>query len=322
MEYSSAVLADNFWNDPTVRDLWIYTPPSYSKDVEYPVVVFLTGFGSTGESLLSRGLSDVSMARRIDRWIDAGCPEFIAVFPDCMSRLIGTQFIDSSAIGAYGSYVMKELLPHVAEHFSVSGKLGITGRSSGGYGALRLAMDFPGVNAISVHAGDVAFGTTYCGELSKSITSINEAGSPMEFIEAFWRKRRFSGGDFAAMNLLCMAAAYAPDTSIDGFPSNLPVDFETGEIFFDRFLQWKSHDPLVLIEDLRNQKRLRNLDLLFIDAGDRDEYNLHLGARRLCRKLEAFEIPHIYEEFPGGHRGTSWRYDVSIPRMVTMLSRG
>ena len=65
---------------------------------------------------------------------------------------------------------------------------------------------------------------------------------------------------------------------------------------------------------------LRKLDLLFLDAGNRDEYNLHLGLRRFVSKLQALGIEHIHEEFAGGHRGTSFRFDRVPPLMAEALA--
>ena len=144
----------------------------------------------------------------------------------------------------------------------------------------------------------------------------------MQYVSAFWEKERLSAEEFSAMNLLCMSAAYDPLPGAEGFPARIPVDFETGEIDFKAFLGWSRHDPIELVSDPRCRSALESLRLLFIDAGDRDEYHLHLAARRFCRKLKEHRVPHVYEEFPGGHRGTSWRYGVSIPRLVRALSDG
>ena len=326
IDHCSQVLADNPWSDPVHRDVWVYTPPGYKDSTEaYPVVLFLAGFSSTGESMFGRSLTEISMARRIDGWLssenDDPCPPFIAIFPDCMSTLVGTQYVDSPAIGNYATYLMTEVIPFIAQRFRCNGKLGITGRSSGGFGALSLTRQFPNqVHAIACHAGDMAFETTYLSELTASIMPIQAAGGPMPFIEAFWRKKRLSGGDFAAMNYLCMAAAYGADLEGEDFPARLPVDWRTGAIDWSAYQAWNAHDPLHWIEELSAQEALRGLDFCFLDAGNHDEYLLHLGARRFVARLKDFGVPHEYEEFNGGHRGTSYRYDVSIPKMVRILS--
>ena len=64
---------------------------------------------------------------------------------------------------------------------------------------------------------------------------------------------------------------------------------------------------------------LRNVKELFIDCGQLDEYNLQVGARLLSQQLQAMSVPHTYEAYPGGHRGTHYRYDVSLPRLVRAL---
>jgi len=283
--------------------------------------MFLAGFGGTGEGLLARSLSDISLAQRLDRLIASGeSPPVIGVFPDCMSSLVGTQFLDSKGIGDYGSHVALELAPFLREEVCFGGRLGLAGRSSGGYGALRLVMDHPGVfDAVACHAGDMAFSSGYCSDLVPAIKAIRQVGSPRKFVDAFWKKRRFGHDDFAAMNILCMSAAYSPDEGNTEFPARLPICPETGNIDFNVFLSWSRHDPLEMIELSSNQQALKALKLLFVDAGDRDEYLLHLGARRFVEKLRDHGVEHIYEEFSGGHRGTAYRYDRSIPLLVRAL---
>ena len=118
-----------------------------------------------------------------------------------------------------------------------------------------------------------------------------------------------------------MSAAYAPNMDVsDGeFPADLPIDIETGEIIGRNFERWMEHDPLTMIEAIEHQTPLRDLDYFFIDVGRWDEYNLQFGARVLHERLNELGIEHIYEEFDGGHRGTTYRYDNSIPNMVKAL---
>ncbi len=330
LRHTSALLRDNPWGDPAHRDLWVYTPPGYSDGEQaYPVIMLLSGFAGTGEAMLGRSLTEVSIASRIDRLI-AGiaedgasiepCPPFIAVLPDCMTSLGGSQHMDSPAIGPYASYLVEEVRPFVEASHRTSGRWAAAGRSSGGFGALHVAMSFPGVlQAVACHAGDLGFDLCYLADIPKGLAAIQAAGGPLALVDAFWSSRRPSSAQFAAMNLLCMSAAYSPDPSSADFPAQLPVDWRTGAVDFAILSSWQVHDPVQRIEDPAVQKALAGLELLFIDAGSRDEYNLHLGARRLVARLQALQIPHTYQEFPGGHRGTSYRYDVSLPLLAQAL---
>jgi enterochelin esterase-like enzyme len=321
LTHRSTVLADNPWGDPTERDLWVYTPPG-AGSTPLPAVLLLAGFAGTGEGMLARSLTEVSITSRIDRLIAEGCPPFIAVLPDCMTTLGGSQFIDSPALGSYESYLADEIIPFIDSTQHTTGRWGATGRSSGGFGALTLAMHRPGLlRAVACHAGDMGFDLCYLGDISAGLSAIRSAGGPRGLVEAFWATDRPSGGMFAALNLLCMSAAYSPDPDAPDFPARLPVDWRTGEVDFDTFAAWRAHDPIRCVEEPATQEALRGLSMLMLDAGDRDEHHLHLGARRLVARLSMLEIPHTYEEFPGGHRGTSHRYDVSLPRLAAALHR-
>ena len=320
LEIASAALQNNYWTDPWKRELLVYTPPKYQSGQRYPMVVFLAGFAGTGEGMLARSLTDVSLVRRCDQWIAEGCPPFVAVFPDCMTTLGGSQYLDSPAIGNYSTHVMREIIPFVATHFSCNGRVGLAGRSSGGYGALRLGMEHPDVvQAIACHAGDMGFQTAFWSEVTAALLPLHRAGSAKKFIDSFWRKHRFSSQDFAAFNLLCMSAAYSPNVENQEFPADLPIDISSGTVYPEVFERWLAHDPLVLIEDLAHQKALRSMAFVFLDVGSSDEYLLQFGARKMVAKLKAHQIDHTYEEFDGGHRGTAYRYQSSIPKMVEAL---
>ena len=61
----------------------------------------------------------------------------------------------------------------------------------------------------------------------------------------------------------------------------------------------------------------------WVDAGDRDEYYLDRGALALRRAIQRAGLPEErlhFELFPGGHRGISHRYPLSLAYLVGSLS--
>ena len=116
-----------------------------------------------------------------------------------------------------------------------------------------------------------------------------------------------------------MAASYDPDpTQFLGI--RLPVTFDTCEIIEDRWANWLRHDPAVAIETQADN--LRTVKALYIDCGEKDQFNLLYGARRFVRRLDAFGIAHRYEEFPDNHSGVDYRMDeiaVSRPGAVRLM---
>jgi S-formylglutathione hydrolase FrmB len=315
VRHASTALRDNFWGDPAERDVYVYTPVGATDPL--PSMLVLPGYAGTGEGMLARGLSSVSFATRLDRLFAEGCPKFRAILPDVMTRLGGSQYVDSPGIGNYATWLARELPAFIDARFPTTRRWGVVGRSSGGFGALHLALTFPGVFAAAgSHAGDLGFDVCYLGDVVGAVRGVQAAGGLDRFLDAFWVKEDPGGNDFSALNFLCMACAYAPDATRRPFPAVLPVDFVTGAFNADKMRAWQAFDPLH-----RDLAPLRALDALFLDAGNRDEHLLHLGARRLVSRLESEQIPHRYEEFSGGHRGTSYRYDVSLPWLAAALHR-
>jgi hypothetical protein len=61
------------------------------------------------------------------------------------------------------------------------------------------------------------------------------------------------------------------------------VTFDTCEIIEERWANWQRQDPVVAIETQAGN--LRRLKALYIDCGEKDQFNLLYGARRFVRRL-------------------------------------
>lgn len=315
----AACLADNPWGDPCDRDVLVHVPAGDHDRL--PAVMVLPGFAGTHDAVLGGGLLEPSFPNRLDRLFADGCPPFLTVFPDLMTSVGGSQFVDSPGIGRYLDALVHVVRPAVDSHFETTLRWGATGRSSGALGALHFALAAPQhVRAVAWHAGDCGFDLCYLGDIGPAIRGLQAAGGVEAFLNGFWTRRRVDGDAFAALNLLAMACAYSPDADRRPLPARLPFDPETGAVDFDVLRAWQRHDPIRRVtDDPSVAQTLRALDLLLLDAGDRDEYLLHLGARRLSAALTAADVRHSYTEFSGGHRGTSWRYDLSLPLLARAL---
>ena len=119
------------------------------------------------------------------------------------------------------------------------------------------------------------------------------------------------------MFTLAASAAYSADES--GFPFlQLPIDSKTGTLVDAVWARWLEHDPLRRVQAC--EEALRSMSLVFLDAGNRDEHGLQFGARMLRDALRAIGAKVEHEEFDGGHRGTSWRYEASLPKLISALA--
>jgi enterochelin esterase family protein len=179
-------------------------------------------------------------------------------------------------------------------------------------------MDRPDVfGAVGSHAGDAAFEVSMRPMLTTAAIAFERAGGLQEFT-----RRLDDGGprdamDFEGVLVLAMAAAYSPEPAAPWPHVELPFHPRTAQLRSAVWERWLDHDPLRRIEAAAES--LRGLRRIFLDAGDRDEHGLHFAARLMAEAMRTIGAPLEYEEFEGGHRGTSWRYEVSFPRLVSAL---
>jgi len=322
----SRLLAGNPLGDDPERRIAVHLPAGYGDDParRYPLLVALAGYTGSGlRQIAWQGFTE-NLPERLDRLIGEGAmaPAIVAM-PDCFTALGGNQYIDSSAIGAWESFLVRELVPALDSRYATIGDRehrGIFGKSSGGYGALMHGLRHPETwGAVACHSGDLYFPYAYLPDLPLAVDELARHGrSVPRFLAAFRGKQKHSSREIHALMVIAMAATYDPDPAAPlGF--HLPMDLESGEIDPARWSRWLAHDPLELVADRFDA--LRSLRALFIDCGTRDEYRLHHGARILHRRLESLGVPHEFEEFDDDHSSLDYRYDTSLPKLVAALSR-
>lgn len=322
-KYHSRLLQDNIWADPAERDLNVYLPPGYSEsDKPYVALWDFAAFTNAGPGHLNWKNRGENLPQRLDRLIHTGdMPPVVVAMPDCYSSLGGNQYVDSSAVGQYASYVVDELVPFLSEHVNViddrSGR-GVFGKSSGGYGALVHAMYYPETwGGMASHAGDIGFDWVYRPQFPGTAAVLSSLdGDFYRFLKNFWVKKTPGSPDYHTLMTLAMAASYDPGESREN-AIRLPFDLHTLELDDVRWGQWLKHDPLNLVES--HTKQLASLKLLYMDVGSRDQYNIQYGTRSFINRLEKLGIEHHYEEFDGTHSGIDWRLDTSLPMLAKAL---
>jgi enterochelin esterase family protein len=323
LHHTSKVLAGNASGDPHERDLYCYLPPGYdATDARYPVIYFLAGFTGTGRMLINYSFFEEALDARLDRLIGAGAmPPVIAVLPDCITRFGGSQYLNSSATGRYEDYVIDELVPFVDEKLRTKpgrDHRGVTGKSSGGYGAFRLAMRHPDVfGALGSHAGDAYFEYCYYLDFPKFVLGVQKYGGTLESFWEKFQKLPKKSVAFDTLNILAMSACYSPNPNAP-LGLDAPVDLRTGELRHDVWRRWLDHDPVYMAPTCADA--LRSMKTIFLDAGLKDEFQLQLGARILCKRFDDVGAKYAYEEFDDGHMGVVYRYDRSFVELGKVLA--
>lgn len=320
--FASRVLAPNPLGDPSLRELPVYLPPGHdAPGARFPVIFVLAGFTGRGQSLLETHPWKLGVVARFDRAVAAGrAAPAILVLPDCFTRLGGSQYVNSSAVGRYEDHVARELAPFVdAEYPTLEGRRALLGKSSGGFGALHLAMRHPALfRAAASIAGDCHFELCYASEFPAAARGLLAHGSdPARFLAAFAEKPVLKGDAHAVLNALAMSACYSPSPESPlGF--ELPFDPRTAERRPEVWRRWLAFDPLHACAE--HADALSSLELLHLECGLADEFHLQFGLRALTRRLSELGIPHVHEEFEGGHFELDARYEPLLARIAALLT--
>lgn len=322
---SSAALAGNPLGDPADRPLWVYLPPGYDDepDRHYPSVYVLQGYTGHLTMWRNRTAFRQPFPETADQLFARGdAPPVIVVFVDAWTAYGGSQFVDSPGTGRYHSYLCEDVVPFVDARYrtlAAPRHRGVSGKSSGGFGALITPMLRPDLfGGLASHAGDSLYEFCYLKEFADAARFLRDYDgdiwrwwSDFRSRPAFTRK-----ADQSLLMLLGCSACFSAD---DDGTVRLPFDPRTGQLVPERWDRWLAWDPVRMVP--RYADALRGLRAVWLDAGTSDEWYLDLGAQAVAAQLERIGVPDVrLELFDGGHGGIDYRYPMALAYLATRLS--
>jgi S-formylglutathione hydrolase FrmB len=291
----SEALRGNPLGDPSERPVWVYLPPAYRDDPPeaYPSIYLIQGLTGQIDMWRNRFAFRPSVVELVDGlFADPTVPPAIVVFVDAWTSLGGSQYLDSPGTGNYHTYLCDEVVPWVDSRYRTIPERehrAITGKSSGGYGAMVTPMLRPDLwGGLATHAGDAVFENCYLPEFRQVARTLRDdyEGSYERFWQDFRSRPALSKeSDSHMLDVWCMAACYSTDP--DG-TVRLPFDTTTGRVIPELWERWLAWDPVRMVDD--HAEILRGLRAIYVDAGKRDEFYLDLGA-------EAFDATHGLIEY-------------------------
>jgi hypothetical protein len=325
LEIDSDVLRGNPLGDPNVRPLWVYTPPAYDEDADrrFPTVFVIQGMTGQLDMWRNREAFRPTFPEALDAMFASGdVPPAIVAFVDCWTSYGGSQFLNSPATGRYHDFLCDEAVPFVDARYRTDARRearAISGKSSGGYGALVTPMLRPDLfSALACHCGDALFEACYLADFPKAVRALRDAydGS----YEAWWsdvRSRPFGTKpvDWDLLEPYGYAACYSADG--DG-SVRLPFDTATGRLDDDVWARWLAWDPVRMIPGHADE--MRSMRAIWLDAGRADEFFLDNGMVAVSKELEAIGVEHTLELFDGGHMSIGYRYPRSLEFLARALS--
>ena len=323
----SELLRDNPLGDPSRRPLYVYRSPGVEAG-SAPVasVYVIQGFTGQADSWLNRSPFEPNYVERLDAMFGGtDTPPAVIVMVDAFTRYGGSQFLNSPATGRYLDYLCDEIVAFIDGRYPTAAApehRGLTGKSSGGYGAMVVPMLRPDVfGALASHAGDALFEVCNLPNFRTVARTLRDQfdGSYARLLSAFEQADAFDYGRFGvALEMYAYAQAYSPDLADPTGPPLLPFDPRTGRLVDAVWAAWLDHDPVRMVAG--HADALRSMRRIYLDAGNRDEPFLDLAAQAVSDELAAHGIEHTFELFEGRHGGITYRYPGAIRELLLALA--
>jgi S-formylglutathione hydrolase FrmB len=323
----SELLRDNPLGDPHVRPLWVYTPPGYDESTQrYPAIYVIQGYTGHVAMWANRTAYRQPFPETADAVFAEGkAPGCVLVFVDAWTAYGGSQFVDSPGTGRYHSYLCDEVVPFVDSRYRTiadRASRGISGKSSGGFGAMITPMLRPDLfGALASHAGDSLYEYCYLNEFAKAVRALRAYDHDIMRWWHDFRSRVAFTKDTDSTLLMVLGCTACFSAAADGTPE-LPFDPRTGELRPEVWQRWLDWDPVRMID--RYADALRSVHSIWLDAGTRDEWFLDLGTQAFRAGLARIGVPdgNVHcELFEAGHGGIEYRYPTALTWLANRLAR-
>ena len=321
----SELLLGNPLGDPARRPLYVYVSQNASEAGHCASVDVIQGFTGQLDMWLNRPPFEATMVERIDDLFGEGnIPPAVIVFVDAWTSYGGSQFINSASTGRYMDYLCDEVVPFVDNAYPTAASRdhrGLTGKSSGGYGAMVVPMLRPDVfGALASHAGDALFECCYQPDFRAVARQLRDEfeGSYSVYLDRLAEVDHLDFDRFGKpLETYGYAVCYSPDEENPG-KALLPFDVETGRLVEEVWERWLAWDPVRMAPE--RGEALSRMSRIYLDAGKSDEWYLDLGARAFAKELDTLGVEYTLDLFEGTHMGIQYRYPGAIAELTKALS--
>ena len=290
---SSPGLASNLVGDGSVRRVLVYLPPSYRHDSarRYPVLYLLHGATSTPDEWLDGTYQGLNLSLTLDSLMAAPLNEFIVAMPDADNALHADWYANSPATGNWEDFVVQDLVRYIDRRYRTEARAAsraLVGHSMGGFGALAIGFNHPGVYGLVYAVSPCCIG--FVGPLAPS-------GPAWPALSAItrWQAAPERVGLFVGL-----AAALDGSRTNPRLFDELPFQWANGTIVPNPAAQarWLARMPPDLASAM--VRRGDRAPVLHLEAGS-EESGIREGVRVLRARLDSLGIRYSDTTFVGGH---------------------
>ena len=297
-------LKGNLVGTATTQALKIYLPPGYKEGSKrLPAIYLLHGHSGHPGDFFSRSA--------VDALIGSGkVPPLIVVMPSGENVYGGGFYRNSPVTGNWGDYIAGDLVHYVDQRYRTLARAGgraVVGFSMGGYGAVYMGMEKPGIFS-------VVFAQSPCclapieeiglgNELWKRVSTMSESDA----------RGLLDRRDYYAAGLLGLISAMATAATADPLHVSFPFHVVDGDRIPDQsFDRFTAQFPIARIEQSRSS--LVALRVFAFENGIHDQNaHIRIGTGEFSHRLTEAGILHRYEMFDGSH------YDHTQERLTAIV---
>lgn len=305
----SKALEGNKPGDPAERSV---TVVEYNAGEVSPVIIGLAGFYGTSFSFMNRSFTSIDFISTLEKMVSGKkVDSFIIVLPDTMTSFGGNQYVDSTAVGNYETFITRDLMGFIRNKYGKR-NIGLFGKSSGGFGSYNLSIKNPGLfkGFIDV-SGDSGFEYCYLRDFPQAIDVLGKTGVT-GFLEKYRKSDFHTNQDLNVNGVIAMSAFYSPAPD-EEMGIRLPFETSTGELREDVWRKWKKLDPIQNARDSISELKKKKI---ILQTGSRDEFSINIGMRGLSRILKDNGVDHHFTEYDAGHFGIDYFYEESLPELI------
>jgi S-formylglutathione hydrolase FrmB len=302
---TSEALKNSGGENPT-RRITVYLPPDYDKTTNrYPVIYYLHGFTWSDSLQIASDHFD----KLLDKAIATGkIRPLVVVMPNQHTLYRGSWYTNSTLTGNWSDFTAKDLVQFIdAKYRTIANEesRGIVGHSMGGYGAIKIGMQFPDVfsSVYALSPGLLGLVKDF-GYNSQAFRRANKVQTHEELINYQ------SFDDVLANCAVAMGRTFTPNPANPPFYADLPFVYE-GEklkIDYEVLAKWNENSPIEMADNfVGNLKKLKAIKL---DWGRNEEISsIPLSCQIFSQKLENLGVNHYAEEYIGTHGNKLWTDD-------------
>lgn len=278
-------LEGNLEGDAVDREVFVFLPPSYSREKarHYPVVYALHGFSIGAE----QWTHEIHVPQTFEGAFAQGAKDMIVVVPDSKTLHNGSMYSNSVTTGDFERFIAHDVVAYIDAHYRTipqRASRGLVGHSMGGYGATRIGMKHSDV-----------FGSLYI--MSPCCLSARPAPNPdvEKALDSVMTPEQSAGLSFFARATLATAAAWSPNPKNP--PLYLDLPSKDGQPQPDVLAKWTANAPLAFIDQYIDN--LREYHGISIDVGDQD--GLRADTAKFHDALDKYGIANSFELYEGTH---------------------